>query len=140
MIMDLPKGVFITPLKRIHHSKGDIFHALKCSEESFSSFGEAYFSTINKGDIKGWKKHKKMEMNLIVPVGEVAFHFFQNDKSTFVKAGTDNYIRITIKPDTWMAFQGVGEGINLVLNIASIQHDPLESQNADIDSFPITSI
>jgi dTDP-4-dehydrorhamnose 3,5-epimerase len=138
MSQSVPKGVSITPLKRIHHPKGDILHALKYSEISFAGFGEAYFTTVSAGEIKGWKKHKKMVMNLVVPIGEVVFHFFHENKSTFIKAGASNYVRITVEPDIWMAFEGVSEGVNLVLNIANLPHDPLESENVDIEFFPIT--
>ena len=41
------EGVLLTPLKRIHHPKGDVFHGMKKSDAGFSGFGEAYFSTIN---------------------------------------------------------------------------------------------
>ena len=46
-------GVNLTPLKQIHNSKGDIFHAMKKSDAGFNGFGEAYFSTINSGAING---------------------------------------------------------------------------------------
>ena len=64
-------GITLTPLRRIENPKGDIFHAMKASDTGFSGFGEAYFSTVNKSDIKGWKKHTKMTLNLIVVMGEV---------------------------------------------------------------------
>ena len=52
-IMD---GITLTPLKQIFNPKGNIFHALKKSDIGFNGFGEAYFSTINQNEIKGWKK------------------------------------------------------------------------------------
>ena len=54
--MDYIEGVKVADLKIIHNQKGDIFHALKKSDKSFVTFGEAYFSNINRGEIKGWKK------------------------------------------------------------------------------------
>ena len=71
-------GVELTKLKKISHPKGDIFHALKSSENSFSGFGEAYFSSVNGEEIKGWKKHTQMVMNLIVPVGTVMFYIYDD--------------------------------------------------------------
>ncbi len=64
-------GVILTPLKKITHLKGDILHAMKKSEKEFSGFGEAYFSSVYKGKIKGWKKHNKMTLNIIVVKGEI---------------------------------------------------------------------
>ena len=131
------KGVSITPLEKVNHPKGYVFHALKCTENSFSKFGEAYFTTINHGHTKGWKKHKEMVMNLVVPVGQVGFYFFQENKSAFISAGISNYVRITVQPNIWMAFEGLGENLNMVLNLASLTHDPLEAINVDIKSFPL---
>lgn len=134
------EGVSVTPLKKIHNPKGNVYHGLKCTDDSFSEFGEAYFTTIHHGDIKGWKQHTKMVMNLLVPVGNVGFHFYNQStsKGAFVKVGASNYVRLTVQPRIWMAFNGIGEDLNLVLNISSIPHDPDEAINADIESFPLS--
>ena len=81
-------GVSLNKLKKIPNPKGDIFHALKSSEDSFSGFGEAYFSSIKETEIKGWKKHTKMTMNLIVPVGSIMFYIYDDgsvDKKILIK-------------------------------------------------------
>jgi dTDP-4-dehydrorhamnose 3,5-epimerase len=127
-------GVTITPLKQIHNPKGDIYHALKKSDAEFSSFGEAYFSTVHAGDIKGWKKHNRMTLNLVVPVGSIEFVIYNGENFTSViLSATENYKRLTVSPGLWMAFRGVGSGQNLLLNIASIEHDPDEGTNCDLD-------
>ena len=135
----LPEGVVVTPLKKIHHPKGDVFHALKADEPDFVQFGEAYFTTIRAGDIKGWKKHTHMVMNLVVPLGEVIFylHAEQDNKTYTVRIGDANYARLTIPAGLWVAFRGVNPDLNLVLNIASIAHDPLEAENVDLTAFQI---
>ncbi|TWX54051.1 dTDP-4-dehydrorhamnose 3,5-epimerase [Colwellia hornerae] len=138
-------GVIVTPLKRIFNEKGDILHALKYSEESFSHFGEAYFSTVNMDDVKGWKKHSEMILNLIVPTGAIKFVIYDDrdlsaSKGIFqeVVISPENYVRLTIPSKVWLAFQGVGDGVNMLLNIASIEHDPTESVNYDLDEFDYT--
>ena len=127
-------GIILTPLKQIHHPKGDIFHAMKKSDDGFSGFGEAYFSTINKGDIKGWKKHTEMVLNLVVPIGEIEFIIYnENSKEFFsVKLSHSNYQRLTVKPNLWVAFRGIGE-YNMLLNLASIEHNPLEAININLE-------
>lgn len=126
-------GVTLTELKQIHHPKGDIFHGLKASDNNFCGFGEAYFSEIINGEIKGWKKHTKMTLNLIVPVGEVEFVIFDEKNKSFfsVILSPNNYKRLTINAGLWVAFKGHGEH-NLLLNLASIEHDPSESVNCEI--------
>ncbi len=131
-------GVILTPLKQIPHQKGDIFHAMKKSDIGFDGFGEAYFSTINKGEIKGWKKHTKMTLNLIVPVGEIEFVLFDNRENSqtynrffSIKLSQNNYQRLTISKDIFVAFKGI-ENFNLLLNIANIEHNPNEAINLDL--------
>lgn len=126
------EGVLLTALKQIHHPLGDVFHAMKKSDVGFSGFGEAYFSTIHQNDIKPWKKHLKMILNFVVPVGEIRFVIYDDRKgsSTYDKffditLGSGNYQRITIPAGLWVAFCGVGEN-NLLLNLANLEHDPSE--------------
>jgi dTDP-4-dehydrorhamnose 3,5-epimerase len=128
-------GVILTPLKQIHHPKGDIFHAMKKNDIGFDGFGEAYFSTINQGDIKGWKKHTQMTLNLVVLVGEIEFVVHdENTKEFFsVILSQDNYQRLTVKTGFWMAFRGLGES-NILLNLASIEHDPKEAVSIDMEA------
>ena len=126
-------GVILTPLKQIYNPKGDIFHAMKKSDNGFEGFGEAYFSTIHKGDIKGWKKHIKMTLNLVVPIGKIEFVVYnENSKKFFsIELSQDNYQRLTVKPNLWMAFRGLEEN-NMLLNLASIEHDPSEAINVEL--------
>jgi len=44
----------------------------------------------------------------------------------------NNYQRLTISPNLWVAFKGVSSTYNLILNIASIEHDPEEAINIDL--------
>ena len=126
-------GVILTKLKRLFDSKGDVFHAMKEGDIGFYGFGEAYFSTVNQDCIKGWKKHLRMTLNLVVPVGKVEFVIFDEDKDFFlnVKLSQENYQRLTIQPGLWVAFKGIEEN-NILLNLANIRHDPNESVNIKI--------
>lgn len=127
-------GVILTPLKQIYNPKGNIFHAMKNSDIGYLGFGEAYFSTIDQNKIKGWKKHTKMTLNLIVPIGEIEFIIYNEKNKDFfsVKLSKNNYQRLTVSPNLWMAFRGIGE-YNMLLNLASIEHDPNEAVNVDLD-------
>lgn len=126
--------VILTKLKQLNNPKGDVFHAMKKSDEGFSGFGEAYFSTVNKGDIKGWKKHTEMVMNLIVPVGKIEFvvHDELNQDFFSVQLSQDNYYRLTIEPGLWVGFRGLGD-YNLLLNVANLEHDPEEAVNISLE-------
>lgn len=58
-------GVIFTPLPIIDTKGGDVLHAMKVSDEGFHVFGEAYFSTVKSGAIKGWKLHREMVLNIV---------------------------------------------------------------------------
>ncbi len=139
--MGIIKDVIITPLKLIPGDSGEVMHALKEWEPSFQGFGEAYFSTIHKNAVKGWKKHRKMILNLVVPMGAIRFVLYddRSDSPTYktiqeLTLSRENYQRLTVPPGIWMAFQGLSDGVNMLLNIASIPHDPLEAKNLPIQN------
>jgi len=127
-------GVTLTPLKQITHPKGDIFHAMKASDDGFSGFGEAYFSTVNQGEVKGWKKHTEMTLNLVVVIGEIEFVVYDDNSFYSVKLSKNNYQRLTVEPGLWLAFKGVSAE-NMLLNLASIEHNTNESENVDMYGF-----
>ena len=127
-------GVILTPLSQIRHPKGDIFHAMKSSDIGFDGFGEAYFSTVFKDQIKGWKKHTKMTLNLIVVVGEVDFVLHDQKSFLSIKLSKNNYQRLTVPPGLWLSFRGLSSE-NMLLNLASIEHNPNESKTVDLNFF-----
>ena len=127
-------GVTLTPLKQITHPKGDIFHAMKASDDGFFGFGEAYFSTVNQGEVKGWKKHTEMTLNLVVVTGEIEFVVYDDSRFYSVKLSKNNYQRLTVEPGLWLAFKGVSAE-NMLLNLASIEHNTNESENVDMYGF-----
>ena len=137
-------GIQLNPLKCISTDKGDILRGMKKSDDGFKDFGEAYFSCILPGSAKGWKCHKKMTLNFVVPVGSIKFAIFNSDQNgkpdhlsgaiEFI-LGRDDYSRLTIPPGLWVGFFGLGGDESMLLNIASHEHDPMEADNIDISSF-----
>ncbi|WP_099293700.1 dTDP-4-dehydrorhamnose 3,5-epimerase family protein [Butyricimonas sp. Marseille-P3923] len=132
------EGVIVSPLKQIYHPKGDVFHGMKKSDAGFYGFGEAYFSTIHHTDIKIWKKHLRMTLNFVVPIGAIRFVLFDDREQSPTKGNFfditldhDNYCRLTIPAGIWVAFSGVGKDMNLLLNIANLEHDPSEVERKD---------
>lgn len=126
-------GVTLTPLKQIHHSKGDVFHAMKKSDPGYVGFGEAYLSTIHRGDVKGWKKHLEMTLNLVVVNGEIEFVVHDGTNFFTTLLSHRNYQRLTVAPGLWVAFKGIGES-NMLLNLANLEHNPEEAINVALDT------
>jgi len=130
----------LSPLKMVDVMGGDVFHAIKSTDNTFHGFGEAYFSSVDYKFVKGWKRHSKMYMNLIVPVGEVRFVAFDDREDSSSRGvfqevilSLGNYQRLTVPPCVWLGFQGMSMGENILLNIASIPHDPRESDTLPLD-------
>ena len=133
-------GVIYTPLSIIDTKGGDILHAMKSRDTGFFGFGESYFSTIEPNAIKGWKLHHEMVLNLVVPLGAVKFVIFDDRKGSKTEGefrefslSRANYGRLTVAPKLWVAFQGVDFQDSLILNIASIPHDPSESKTKELN-------
>ena len=127
------EGVLLTPLMKISHSKGDVYHAMKKSDNGYAGFGEVYFSTIKSGEIKGWNKHKKMILNLVVPIGKITFVIYDDREKSrsngnfyTVTLSPSNYQRLTIQSGLWIAFKGKGNNTSFMLNMANMEHDSNE--------------
>lgn len=129
------QDILLTPLSRIATTGGDVLHVLKTSDAGFAGFGEAYISWISAGAVKAWKRHTKMTMNVIVPVGRVRFVFRSAGVDEFrsEEIGASRYMRITVPPGIWFGFQGLAEPQSLVLNIANIPHDPDEVERLALE-------
>ena len=125
-------GVTLTPLRRIPLENGDVLHGMKATEDSFCGFGEAYFTQIRPGCTKGWKRHNRMTLNLVVVHGAVKFVIYDDQKQCFeevILSPDSNYQRLTVAPGLWMAFHGVGDEVSTVMDIIPEPHDPTEADN-----------
>ena len=119
---------------------GNVFHGYLKNNPDKIDIHEVYFSTIRENQIRGWKMHKKMTLNIIVPVGEIKFVLFKDAKEFSVETDFEefflsrsNYKRLTVPPNFWMGFQCKSEEDAMLLNIADIEHDPTEVKNMEIN-------
>ena len=132
-------GVFLHPLQIIEGENGDVMKVLRSENGITKTFGEAYFSTVKKGAFKGWKQHTRMQLNITVPVGSIKFFFLNNNflekETACIELSRNNYFLLTVEPGVWMGFEGMGEDVNILLNIASIPHDPDEALNEPKHAF-----
>jgi dTDP-4-dehydrorhamnose 3,5-epimerase len=131
--------ILYTPLRRIPTSHGEVRHGLRASDPGFAGFGEVYVSEVIGRKIKGWKRHRLMVMNLVVLTGTVRFilHDGADLRRDYVVSAEEDerYARLTVPPGLWMAFQGIGRGGNLLMNIASCEHDPEEAESCPLAQF-----
>jgi len=131
------KDVLITKLDVMEAPGGGVMHAMKETSIGYGGFGEAYFSQIDSGAIKAWKRHREMTLNLIVPLGKIKFVLFDDrdnrPKFQEVIISKSNYCRLTVPPMVWMGFQGLSENKSILLNIANIEHNIDEVDRKEIE-------
>ena len=88
-------GITLHPLKQIAVPKGDVWHAFKCTDEGFVGFGEAYFTHIDSGAVKGWKRHNRYTLNLVVVQGAVRFVLYDDREGSVTKG---QFAEVTLSP------------------------------------------
>ncbi len=130
--------IVISENKIISVTGGDVMHGIKTTSSGYKSFGELYFSWIERNFIKAWKKHNLMTLNLIVPYGKVKFIFYDEPFENFISLtiGENNFKRITVPPGIWFGFKGCFHKKSLVVNCADIPHDPKEVEIKPVSDFP----
>jgi dTDP-4-dehydrorhamnose 3,5-epimerase len=134
-------GVKITEKNQIFDERGKVMHMIKSSDPEFNKFGEIYFSCINPGVIKAWHIHKKMTLNYIVLSGQIKFVIFDSRKNsnTFGQTmelflGPENYKLVTVPPNVWNGFKGLGDAVSIVANCSDYEHDDNEIEREVYDS------
>ena len=130
-------GVQIVPLRRIPDERGTIFHMLRATDPHFIEFGEIYFSSIYRGVIKGWHRHRDMTLNYACIAGRIKLVLYDDrpDSSTngaLVERflGPDDYSLVVIPPGIWTGFKGMADE-SIVANCATHPHDPSRTERVD---------
>ena len=122
-------------LKQIKDDRGAVYHYLKSTDETCKGFGEAYYSKINVGIVKGWKMHNQMHQNFCVPYGSIKIVVFDNRDDSKTKGQIDeiildddsNYGLLSMPPKLWYSFKCITDHSSILSNIINHPHDALES-------------
>jgi dTDP-4-dehydrorhamnose 3,5-epimerase len=138
---DLLAGLEIRPLKIVRDDRGAVWPMLRVDAPHFVRFGEIYFSEINPGRVKAWRRHHKADMNLVVPRGRIRLVGFdaRPDSITHqrlfeLELGETNYLLVTVPPGIWNGFIGLGDGPSLVANCSTLPHDESEVERLPADT------
>jgi dTDP-4-dehydrorhamnose 3,5-epimerase len=131
-------GVEVHPLSQIQDERGKIMHMLRNDLPYFRGFGEIYFSCVYPGVIKGWHIHSRMYLNYAVVHGAIKFVLYDDRPGSGTKGeiqeifmSPENYCLVTVPPNVWNGFKGIGTDQAIVANCASIPHDPGEISRRD---------
>jgi dTDP-4-dehydrorhamnose 3,5-epimerase len=129
--------VRVVPLRRIPDERGTIFHMLRRTDEHFVEFGEIYFTSIYRGVVKGWHRHREMTLNYACIAGRVKLVLYDDRDGSPTRGGLlerflgpDDYSLVVIPPGIWTGFKGMDE-VSLVANCATHPHDPSRTERLD---------
>lgn len=133
-------GVEEYPLKVIGDERGAVLHMLRNDSQYYTTFGEVYFSEVNHGIIKGWKRHLRMTQHFAVPKGLVKVVVYDDRCSSptqglvaeYLLGRPDRYNLLVIPPLLWYGFQGAADEPSLLCNCTDLVHDPTESERLDL--------
>jgi dTDP-4-dehydrorhamnose 3,5-epimerase len=131
-------GLTVTPLRRIADERGTIYHMLRADDPHFEQFGEIYFTSIYRGIVKGWHKHREMTLNYACIFGRVKLVAYDDrpDSPTVgslveIFLGPDDHSLVTIPPGVWSGFKGMSDPFAIVANCCTHTHDPSRTTRLD---------
>ena len=132
------KGIKITKHKIIPDERGKVMHMMRNDSPVFKNFGEVYFSTIYENKIKAWHLHRESYLNYVCVVGEVKLVLFDDRKDSLTKnqhqeifLSPDNYFLVTIPPNVWNGFKGLGKKESIIANCLTLPHNEKEMIRKD---------
>ncbi|MEW6679748.1 MAG: dTDP-4-dehydrorhamnose 3,5-epimerase family protein [bacterium] len=130
--------LIVEPLKQIVDERGKVMHMLRRDSPFFTDFGEIYFSVVNPGVVKAWKRHYKMTQHFAVPVGKIKLVIYDERRNLatygrieILEIGEENYCLVKIPPILWYGFQGISSNPALIANCTDMPHDLSEVEHLD---------
>lgn len=133
------EGVRMSPRQVIGDPRGDVIHMLRRTDDVFTEFGEIYFSKVNVGKQKSWRRHRLAISQIAVPIGSVHFVLLDDRTGSPTSGHRDDFVigeshhhLLTIPPLVWYAFENTGSETALIASCSSLPHDPSESDRRDI--------
>lgn len=138
--MDRITGAALAELRVIPTPGGPVLHMLRADSPLYMGLGEVYFSEVEPGAVKAWKRHQRMTQHFAVPVGlmKIVLHDGREDSPTrgntveVFLGRPDHYRLLRIPPLVWYGFSAVSQGPALICNCADLAHDPAESERAEL--------
>jgi len=132
------EGVQVVPLRRIPDERGTILYMMRKDDPHFQQFGEIYFSTIYKGVVKGWHRHREMTLNYACIQGRIKLVLFDERDDSSTKGELmelfltpENYCLVVIPPEVWNGFKGMSDPYSIVANCCTHAHDFSRSTRLD---------
>ncbi|MEE9219752.1 MAG: dTDP-4-dehydrorhamnose 3,5-epimerase family protein [Acidobacteriota bacterium] len=118
------KDVRIKQLRVIPDERGRLMETLRCDDEVFIKFGQAYITTAYPGVVKGWHYHKVQVDNFVALKGMFKVVLYDGREESPTRGeineffmGIYNPILLQIPRLVIHGFKAIGEEESIMLNI-----------------------
>jgi len=118
------EGVKSTPLALIPDERGWLMEVLRCDDELFTKFGQAYVTCAYPGVVKAWHCHaiQTDHFAVLTGMGKVVLYDGREGSRTHGEVneffvGQHNRRLVRIPPLVWHGFKCIGGEECLILNI-----------------------
>jgi dTDP-4-dehydrorhamnose 3,5-epimerase len=126
----LIEGVKIKKLKVIPDERGRLMEMLRCDDDFFTKFGQAYMTAAYPGVVKGWHYHRIQADNMIIIKGmmKIVLYDDRSNSKTYKElneffVGEHNPALIHIPAGVLHGFKCISETEAVCINIPTELYD-----------------
>ena len=135
-------GVKIKKLKIIPDDRGKLMEIMRCDDEIFERFGQAYFTTALPGVVKAWHYHKKQDDHFVCLQGKIKLGLYDAREGSKTKGEVNELILsledpflVKIPKGVYHGFKCVDKVESMIINMPTMAYDPKEPDEYRIDAF-----
>ena len=128
-------GVRVKKLKVIPDARGRLMEVLRCDDDFFEKFGQAYMTTAYPGVVKGWHYHKKQIDNFAVVRGMMKVVLYDDREGSPTHGevnefflGEHNPQLVSVPREVLHGFKCIGDTEAMILNCPT---EPYNYENPD---------
>lgn len=140
--MKMIDGVKIKQLKVIPDERGRLMEILRCDDDVFDKFGQAYITVGYPGIVKAWHYHKKQTDFFCTVYGMMKVVLYDSRENSPTRGevnefftGIHNPLLIKIPPLIFHGFKAIGTTEAIVVNIPTEPYNRSEPDEYRIDPF-----
>ena len=122
-------------LPRIEAPGGAVTRFVRNDEPEFLGFGEVYFTSIEFGAVKAWRRHSRANLFLTVVYGEVLVVLRDSPSEGSFILSSEQPTRLSIRAGSWFGFSGRSQETGIICSLSDLPHDPDEVERASVDAF-----
>ena len=135
-------GVKIKKLKIILDDRGKLMEIMRCDDEVFEKFGQAYFTTALPGVVKAWHYHKKQDDHFVCVAGKIRLGLYDAREGSKTKGEVNEFtlsledpFLVKIPKGVYHGFKSVSGAESMIINIPTMAYNSKEPDEYRIDAF-----